>query len=352
MNDNQIFFLTYLFLVVMRFPRIAERWKAPLLRGPEWFFNVPVPPDFFEGPGAAILRFYRALLFIPWAIELPLCAAIFAALGSRGRFYVLCVIGVITLYTRLNAYLARSAAENRARRILGARGDEPPVAVALSLQTRTLAEYTNWWIEAAIAFLLVGSVAWLAYRYATSANTAALRGPWNAAVIAIYLQAGLLLLKRAYVRARTKAPVEGAEQYLEWRDSLRRLSTAICDYIRIGIALLPPAVILASAIRPWQGSAARIALAVLIFGLTLVATFYEWRYRLRYLEAKRRTRPANFLIRPDVPDAARFICFRPSLPVLLLSSPKGYAVNLASAPAKVAGLYLAGCAALWIVLMR
>ena len=52
------------------------------------------------------------------------------------------------------------------------------------------------------------------------------------------------------------------------------------------------------------------------------------------------------------PEAARLLCFRPSLPMLLLKGPKGYALNLASAPAKTAGLYIAGYALLIVCLTR
>lgn len=57
--------LLYLASIALRIPRIKERWIAPLLRGPEWFFDVAVAPDFLRSPGAAILRNYRWRLFIP-----------------------------------------------------------------------------------------------------------------------------------------------------------------------------------------------------------------------------------------------------------------------------------------------
>ena len=37
--------LLYLASIALRIPRIKERWIAPLLRGPEWFFDVAVAPD-------------------------------------------------------------------------------------------------------------------------------------------------------------------------------------------------------------------------------------------------------------------------------------------------------------------
>lgn len=349
MSENQSFALFCVFVVVTRIPRILERWKAPLLRGPEWFFNVAVTADFWKGPGAAILRNYRWHLFTPWAVELPVCGAILAA--GLNRWYIAAVIFVVTLLTRVNYYVTRKSAEDRARLVTGAVSNERPVTVALSLEPRTLRQYTNWWIEASILLAMGGPVAWLALRYGTTPDHHVLRGVFIATVLAIYLQIGLLMMKRAFVRARVVAPAEDAEQYLAWRDSLRRLSTAICDYIRVGWALIPLGVMLMAFNQPWQGSTAQKASAIGIAVLTLIAVWYEWKKRLEYLAVARRTKPANFLVLPDVPDAGKFV-FRPSLPVLLLSSPGGYALNLASAPAKVAGIYVAGFAALLILLTR
>ena len=58
--------LLYFASIILQIPRIKERVVAPLMRGPEWFFDVAVPPDFLKGPGAALLRNYRWRLFIPW----------------------------------------------------------------------------------------------------------------------------------------------------------------------------------------------------------------------------------------------------------------------------------------------
>lgn len=204
MSENQILVLLCFVVIATRIPRIVERWKAPLLRGPEWFFNVQVAADFLTGPGAAILRNYRWRLFIPWAIEVPVCAAILAA--GLNRIHIMWVILGITLFTRLNYYAVRKAAEDQARRIAGTVAIETPVTVALSLQPRALREYTNPWIEAAIVLVFSGALAWLAYRYATTSDWRALRGPLAVTLMAIYLQAGLLLVKRAFVRARVVAP--------------------------------------------------------------------------------------------------------------------------------------------------
>ena len=112
MTEYQLIALFYLFSIAMRVPRILERWKSPMLRGPEWFFSVAVPTDFLTGPGAAILRDYRWRLAIPWAIEAAVLAAL---LLTNHAVAVLYAIPAMAILTRLNFYAARKAAEDRAR---------------------------------------------------------------------------------------------------------------------------------------------------------------------------------------------------------------------------------------------
>src|SRR5581483_3977573 len=55
-------FIVVAYLVVSggaRIRGIFRRWQQPVLRGPEWFFNVHVRPDFYAGQGHKILRGYR-----------------------------------------------------------------------------------------------------------------------------------------------------------------------------------------------------------------------------------------------------------------------------------------------------
>ena len=349
MNENQIIFLFCVFAVVTRIPRIVERWKAPLLRGPDWFFNVQTQPGFLKGPGSAILNLYRWQLFVPWAIELPIFLAFLITGHNR---YIIPLIAVVTLFTRLNYYLDRKRAEDRARRFEVLSATAPAASVALSLQPRTLRQYTKPWVEAVIALALLGSLAWLGYRYRLTSDWHLLRRPLTSTIMAIYLQAGLLLVKLAFIRARSVAPAENAEQYLAWRDSLRRLSTTLCDYARVMLAFIPPIAALQSVTASWKGSREQSATGFCILAGCAIITWYEWRHRIHYLEVARRTKPANFLIRPDLPEQAPPLCFRPAVPMFLLSRPGGYALNLASAPAKVAALYLAGYAALVTYLPR
>ena len=350
MTPNQTFVLLYLFAFVMRVPRIVERLKAPMLRGPEWFFGAAVPADFLEGPGRAILRNYRWRLGIPWAIEIPLLAAILLLGGNK--IAILTVLLVITLFTRFNYYWARQWAENRARGLAGAISEAPASAVTLSLAERSLSAYTERWVEASIILFTAGSLAWLARLYAMPVDHRILRVVSGLTAVSVYLQVGLLLLKRAIVRSRSAAPADDPEQYLAWRDGLRRIATTVCDYSRVFVALMPLLLELQMSTTPMNRAAAQTASFVVLIVVTLFAAVWEWRRRLHYLKVASRTKPAKFIVMPQIPDVGRFVCFRPSFPALLLNGPGGYALNLASGTARVAGLYAAGFAALWIALVR
>lgn len=349
MTQDRMLLLVWCIALVGRIPRIVERWKAPFLNGPGWFFGVEVPSNFFEHNGRTILAGYRQRLFLPWAIEIPLTVGLLVT-GHKGA--VLLVVFVMTLLTRLNYYADRQWAENRARRFEIPGAAKPVVGVALSLQPRTLRAYTNPWFEAPIVIAICGSLLWLVYRYTVLGEWQALRGPLNVTLFSIYLQVGVLLMKRGFVRARSAAPVDNSEQYLVWRESLRRLSTSLCDYIRLMLASLPITVDLASVTDHWQGSTAQSLTLSFSFVLFAIALWYEWRNRQRHLKVTRAVKPSGYLVLPDTMDAAGLVCFRPSLPILLLKRPRGYALNLASAPAKTAGLYLAGCALLLVCLAR
>jgi hypothetical protein len=292
---------------------------------------------------------YRQWLFLPWLIELPLSAVLFF---SGHKVSILIVILVMTLLTRLNYYADRHWAENQARRFQIPGAAKPMAGVTLSLRPRKLLAYTSPWLEAPIVVAIGGSLLWLIYRYTVLGSWQALRGPLNVTLFCTYLQVGLLLVKRGFVRARSAAPADKPEQYMAWRESLRLLSTSVCDYTRLLFACLPITVDLASVTDHWQGSVAQTCTLIFVTLLTPVLLWREWRIRQQHLKVSRATKPSGFLVLPDTVQANGFVCFKPSLPILLLKGPRGYALNLASAPAKTAGLYLAGCAVLLICLSR
>jgi hypothetical protein len=55
----------YALFWVVRVYGCARRGRQPLLRGPEWFFNVHVSPDFYHGDGRKPLHWYWLRMLIP-----------------------------------------------------------------------------------------------------------------------------------------------------------------------------------------------------------------------------------------------------------------------------------------------
>src|SRR5579883_2039146 len=318
MTEQAIYGLFIAIGMVGRLPRILERWKAPLLRGPDWFFNVQVPPGFYERDGADLLRRYRLRLFRPWLLELP----ILALLGWQGRWIgVLIVMAVVGWITRANYYAARQSAELEAKPYACDAEEAVPTRVVLSLQPRNLRAYTQPWIEALIALMLGAAGARYVWLMVHDAGAPLVRGTLAVLAVVLYLQFGLLLLKAGFVRARSAAPAVNAEQYLEWRECLRRLSTNLCDATRLMLAPMPLLI-------SWQigaGSSRLLSTAVILL-VSALAVWFEWSQRQKYLQVARETRPAPLLVLPDLPDAAGILCFRPAVPMLLLNGPGGYTV--------------------------
>jgi hypothetical protein len=339
--------LLYATTVAGRLPRIWERWPAPLMRGAEYFFDVAVLPEFSDGPGVAILRRYRVRLFIPWLVEGAILGALWLA-GLLTPLNIGMVVFLITLFTRLNYYAARISAENHARRYECPVASQPVANLALSLEPRTLAAYTNWYVELGIVLAFALPAVWLAVLSTTSFDASIIRRLIRVLILFLYLQAGSLLIKRGVVHAGAVAPADNPEQYLAWRDSLRRFTTTVCDMFRLMIAF--PPVLLVAIIA--GGQTFREAALPSFFAFCIAAGVYEWRRRLKHLEVTRRTRPAKLPLLPGAEKMRGLFCFSPSLPVLLLRTANGYALNLASAPVPIAGLYMVGFACLWIWLVR
>jgi hypothetical protein len=162
-------------------------------------------------------------------------------------------------------------------------------------------------------------------------------------IVNIYIQAGLLLVKLGIVRSGSVAPADNVDQYLAWRDSLRRFAIGMCDLSRVMFALYP--LLLLGVIT---GGSAGLAAAIAAGVLFIAVLLYEWRSRLKHLEVARQTRPARFPLLPAARNARGLLGFWPSLPVLLLRTANGYALNLAAAPVRIGGVYFAGFAGLCV----
>ena len=77
MHINEYTVITYVFFWIIRINGCIRRGRQPLLRGPEWFFNVHVQPDFYSGAGRELLHRYWLRMLIPFAVDIPIAIAIF-----------------------------------------------------------------------------------------------------------------------------------------------------------------------------------------------------------------------------------------------------------------------------------
>src|SRR5271154_3809195 len=77
MPHDHLLLVYYLLFLAVRIRGCFRRWGQPLLRGPEYFFSVPVPLDFHIGAGRKILQRYRMRMFIPFVLDIPILMAIF-----------------------------------------------------------------------------------------------------------------------------------------------------------------------------------------------------------------------------------------------------------------------------------
>src|SRR5580765_3685965 len=112
MTSPDQYLILYAFFWLLRINGCVRRGRQPRLRGPEWFFDVRVSPDFYTGAGRGLLRQYWMRMLIPFAVDVPLAIAIVAS----GRLQLLTplIIGLCGLIHLNHAFSVRLA-ERQAR---------------------------------------------------------------------------------------------------------------------------------------------------------------------------------------------------------------------------------------------
>jgi len=331
MNDSLLYWGFYAFFLLVRVPANIKRSRVPLMRGPGYFFNTRVPADFFDGPGREILRRYRLCIVAPFAVDAVALALIYRFGDPRYLLYLALADVAIALINH-TAALKRSIREARAFEI------EPlpqASAVAFSLTTRRLRDYTSLPLELAVVGLNLAVVILL------WPEPSELLG---FALVMVYVQLGLELLKYALIAGRTLLPSQNAEEYLAWRESYRRLMTDSCDAVRLMIAV--------TALLATAGlDRAQLILATLIMLLAWV--FWYGRRAKSFFAVYRHARPVR-LPGPLEPEAAvpLMICYRPNTPLSFVKGARGWALNLANRRSQVGVAYLIGLFAVPMLLLR
>jgi hypothetical protein len=305
----------YALFWVIRINGCLRRGRQPLLRGPEWFFTVHVPPGFYDGAGQRLLRWYWMRMMIPFAVDIPIAIWIIAS----GRLALLnwLVLGLCALI-HVNHLISVDLAERHARPFAAPDAEPPVASITLSLTPRRLRDYSNRKIE---LVLIVTTVCALVFAHDHRAG-------WKVAALLIYMHVGFVYAKCAIVAWRT--------DHTDAHEARRRYYLASCDWYR---ALLT-AQLVAWSLHP--GPLTKVEFAVWLT-ITVVATVVVEIKRKQLAALTGRTRPVHV---PDLlrqSEIARWpVCYQPAAPLLMLKGARGYSINLANTFALVGIAYVTG----------
>jgi len=196
--------VTTLVVLTLVYSLVKFAWSQPLRNGPGFFLGIEVPAGFYEGPGRAWLKSYRAVLAVVHlvlAIALGVCFAL-----KRWELMPLWCGGFAVVYTT-----AVVAVNLWSRHKLGTK---PPIrAVALSLESRRLGDYISWPMETLCAAIIAFSW-WVLLRHGTKVDwLPPLQMTWSAII---------LPGKIALVRSGAPVPAERTEEHYRYQDAMRR----------------------------------------------------------------------------------------------------------------------------------
>ncbi|HZS60333.1 MAG TPA: hypothetical protein VFA43_13755 [Gemmatimonadaceae bacterium] len=299
----------YALFWLVRINGCIRRGRQPLLRGREWFFDVHVPPDFYDGAGRRLLHHYWMRMMMPFAVDIPIATWIIMS----GRFVWLNgLVAVLGVFIHINHLISVDLAERQARKFAL---DEPVAAVMLSLTPRRLRQYVNWKLELALIVTTVSALIWG-------------REHWKPLAILLYLHVGLVYVKHLIVAWRRPVPREQAEEHMAVQEAKRKYYLATLDWWR-GVLTMQVLV--------WP------APFVVWFVFAIVATIVVEIKRKQLARLALRARP---VIMPDLLDQAKIarwpLCYAPSAPLLMLKGARGYSINLANTCAVIGLAYVAG----------
>jgi hypothetical protein len=344
MHLDDFTLLVYAICCLMRIRGFVRRGRKPLHRGPEWFLDVRVPPGFYDGPGKRILRDYRLRMFLPFLIEIGLAIAIV----SQGRIFLLnLLILAMCAWIPIDHQFSVRRAEREASAFAIADREKGAARFAVSLAPRRLRDYTNWKVEWAIVITHALAIAWLIREYTAGAGTS--WRPFLAAPgLLLYLQVGMLYVKRIIIEWRTPMPQTHAEEYLEAREQVRRHYLVVCDWGRLmfAAALLTTPIKLSTA--PANRPAVVSAWLMLFLAITVVSSIWMEVRRHRAGMIIARTVPAP--VPEFIQQSASLLCFEPAAPVLVLKNARGYSLNLANRLAIFGAVYALGLIGLFVFL--
>ncbi len=324
-----------------------RRWRQPLLRGPEWFFNVHVQADYYRGAGRRILHGYWLRMLAPVAVELSLAAAIFA---SGHLVYLAWLVIAASIAIHVNHLFNVDGAERKARQFAVPEDEQPVASVVLSLKPRRLRDYLNPKTERFIVLASAGTVAWLVRYYLQSPRHPGVRAVFGVPALMLYWQVGLLLVEYGIVCWRAPIPQAHAEEHLQAREEARRLYLRVCDWLRIFITanLMLWPVLLSSS--PTTRERVLTFSWIITLAITVVMGVWQEMERRRVLKAVLRALPARMPDFLHADDSRGLVCYQPGAPMLLIRGARGISLNLANKLMHLGAAYVAGLIALFALL--
>lgn len=351
MSANQFVVLFYLFFWgASRIRGCFRRWRQPLLRGPEWFFNVHVPDDFYTGAGKKILHGYWLRMLMTVVLEIPIATAIFIS----GHYqYLAWLIVAMAAVVHINHLFSVDMAERQARKFALPDDAQPAPAMVLSLKARRLSDYSHRQVERLIVISSVLALGWLARYYFSAPEHHDFRLIFGEPALLLYMQAGFLLTKYIVVGWRSPVPQVQAEQHMEAREAARNMYLKVCDVNRLfvaGMLLLWPFLLKMS---PASRSNLSTALWISFLAIGVALMIWQEMMRKKVLSVMLLARPMKLPNLLGQADGANWpLCYQPSIPMLVLKGARGYSVNLANRLAQLSVAYVAGLAVLMVFLSR
>ena len=332
--------LTYVFFWVVRVQGWLRRNRQPLLRGTGYFFDVPVMGGFYAGPGRQLLRDYRLRMLIPFAVDVP-CAAVIFATG-----HLQCLVWLVlalTVLIHINHLYSVDLAERQARRFSEPEAQAPVPTITLSLAPRRLRDYSRPGFEWTVGLVAVAGLALMAYGWPLRPGHPGWGRFRASASLFVYLQLGFIYVKQLIISWRSPVPSSNAEEYMALRAQTRAYYLRMCDWNRLALAcsfLLGDVILLTSPghtrliEKLWVGT---FVLAG-VLGTVLVEIK---RKRLASMTASLPPARLPNLLDDQFPVRGP-VCWAPYAPTLVLKGARGYSINFANTLAKLGIAYAAG----------
>src|SRR5580704_1770822 len=348
MHINEYTVITYVFFWIIRINGCIRRGRQPLLRGPEWFFNVHVQPDFYSGAGRELLHRYWLRMLIPFAVDIPIAIAIFRS----GRLQLLSFLMLaLCAIIHINHSYSVDLAERQARPFGVADAEQPVATVALSIKPRRVRDYSNQTFEWILTLSTAAAFLWLARYYLAAPEHHDMRRVFGMPVVFLYFQLGIYWVKRVIVSWRTPVPQVQAAEHLEAREETRKHYLRMCDLYRVSAAAT---ILFCAAVINMSPAKFDGVFRIWFYGWTvfsvLAAIWVEIR-RKQLVKLALRARPVklpDFLGESEI--AKWPVCYQPSAPMLMLRGARGYSLNMANTLAYLGAAYMVGLVALFALL--